>query len=451
VDYTETYSPTVRPESIRLLLAIAAAKDLELRHVDVKTAFLYGDLPANEVVLMRPPEGIPNTEGKVWRLKKALYGLKQASMLWNRKLDGVLLEAGFKRTISDNCLYVHTGDGDNLSLLVVHVDDILLASNDTRVTSLLMEKLTANFEISDLGEANFILGMKIERNRGERWISVNQERMVMDVVQKFSSYLALEFDSAKERVYLSPGLKGVRLTKDMEPQDEAERVEMAAIPYRELVGCLTYLVVMTRYDIASEVGILSRFVSNPGKQHWRAALRVVGYLKENSSKGLLFNPRSRSDVKLSGFADSDHAGDVDTRRSVTGWGVFLSGMLIAWTSKRQSVVTLSSTEAEWYAASQLSQQLLWSRSILGEIGFNQTEPITIFEDNDNCMFAAYNSHYKKMRHVDIKQMYLKELIARKIVCFKRVDSCNNIADIWTKILDHNQRSKLLSIINSGKC
>jgi hypothetical protein len=165
----------------------------------------------------------------------------------------------------------------------------------------------------------------------------------------------------------------------------------------------------------------------------------------------MFDARGRQDVTLSGFTDSDHAGDLDTRRSVSGWGVFLSGMLIAWGSKRQSVVTLSSTEAEWYAATQLAQQLLWSRSILGELGFNQEEAIVIHEDNNACIYAAHNSHYKKMRHVDVRLMFLKELIAEKVFVFQRVASKDNIADIWTKVLDAKQRNYLMDKITSGDC
>jgi transposase InsO family protein len=449
VDYTETYAPTVRPESIRLLFALAAVKDLDLRQVDVKTAFLYGELPENEEVFMRPPEGIPGAGGTVWRLKKALYGLKQASMLWNKKLDGVLADAGFKRTVSDNCFYVKHGTGNKITLLIVHVDDILIASNDAVNVSSLMVKLKASFEIKDLGEARLMLGMKITRNRRERWIEVNQERMVGDIVQKYGDLVDQEF-STRER-FLAPGSREVQLTREMEASTVEEKREMGEKPYRELVGCLTYLATMTRYDIATEVGILSRFLNNPGREHWRAALRVVGYLREHPSRGLMFDARGRQDVTLSGFTDSDHAGDLDTRRSVSGWGVFLSGMLIAWGSKRQSVVTLSSTEAEWYAATQLAQQLLWSRSILGELGFNQEEAIVIHEDNNACIYAAHNSHYKKMRHVDVRLMFLKELIAEKVFVFQRVASKDNIADIWTKVLDAKQRNYLMDKITSGDC
>jgi hypothetical protein len=329
---------------------------------------------------------------------------------------------------------------DGGAYLIVHVDDIIIAAApESPVLARILQKLEGEFTINDLGEPKMFLGLQIIRDREQRKMVLNQERFIEDIVHRFGG------DSV--RPYPTPGDDQVRLSGDMCPTTPEEKAKMDKIPYRELVGCLNYLVVWTRYDIAAQVQILSRYVSNPGIAHWRAALRVLSYLRGTKEKGLVFRPGGEG-IALTGASDSDHAGCPDTRRSTSGGGVFLNGLLVWWQSKRQPTVALSSAEAEWCAAVEVSRQLLWIKNMLSEIGAEVHGSISILEDNAACVHISKNNHHGKLRHIQIKLLYLKEHVENNIVRFKQIPGEENPADIWTKIVKPGAYKKLMNIIDS---
>jgi hypothetical protein len=361
IDYNETFSPVAHQESFRIILALAAQHGLFLRQMDVVGAFLNGEI--QDEIFMSQPEGftIKNQEHKVCKLNKALYGLKQAGMIWNKNLDDFLVETlRFRRTRADPCVY-HFKQNDSVIILGVHVDDILLAHNDECMCNDIVAQFSKKWEITDLGQPAQLLGMHITRNGRTGAITLSQ--------QEYIEELLVKFNMKNCKPVSTPHQAGFYLSSKMSPTDENEMLCMKKIPYAELVGSLNWLSTNTRPDIATSVGTLCRFISNPGKQHWKAAQRVLAYLSGTVDRGLSYGEQEKRADLLIGYSDADWAGDPDTRRSTTGYIFTLAGGPIAWKSKLQKSSALSSVEAEYIAACSTSREAKWIRQLLSEIGF----------------------------------------------------------------------------------
>ena len=258
IDYIETYSPVSCKDSFRIIMALVAHYDMELHQMDVKTAFLNGEL--DEVIYMKQAEGFikAGNENLVCKLKKSIYGLKQASRQWYKKFDSVISSFGFNENLVDECVYLKTV-GDQFIFLVLYVDDILLASSNQKLLKDTKSFLSKNFDMKDLGEAAYVLGIEIKRDRAQKLLGLSQQSYITKVLKRFS----MEQCSGGE----VPMSKGDKLTKGQRPQSEAEKESMKSKPYARLVGSLMYAQVCTRPDLAFSVGMLSRFQSNPGNEH----------------------------------------------------------------------------------------------------------------------------------------------------------------------------------------
>ena len=286
---------------MRTLLALCAVEDLELHQLDVKTAFLNGEL--EEEIYMQQAQGYE--EGgtrQVCRLLKALYGLRQAPRAWYLKLKAEMEKLGWEVSEADPALFYKREEEGSFYALV-YVDDIEMAGpkGSERIEDLKRE-LKGIFDIRDLGESTYFLGMEIERKRDERTVKLTQKKLTGDILRRFG------MDQAREKSV--PLGQETKLTREGEPLNTEE------YPYRELVGCLLYLSVCTRPDIAHSVGVLSRFMSNPTTAHWTAATGVLKYLAGTRDFGLTFG---KEGLDLKGYTDADFAGDIDTRRSATGY------------------------------------------------------------------------------------------------------------------------------------
>ena len=337
IDYTDIFSPVVKMTTIRLVLSIVAAEDLHLEQLDVKTAFLHGDL--EEDIYMKQPEGFSEKgkENMVCRLKRSLYGLKQAPRQWYKKFDNFMCNNGFTRLQADHCCYVKNF-GSSYIILLIYVDDMLVAGSSIGEINKLKQQLSKQFEMKDLGNAKQILGMRIIRDRDKGTLKLSQEEYVKKVLHRF------KMDGAKP--ISTPLAKHFKLTKEQSPKTEEERNYMNVVPYASAIGSLMYVMVCTRPDIAHAVGVVNRYMSNPGKQHWEAVKWIMRYLKGTSNTSLCF---TKSDLKLQGYVDADLAGDIDTRKSTTGFVYTLGNTAVCWASKLQKIVALSTTEAEYVA------------------------------------------------------------------------------------------------------
>ena len=323
IDFTETFSPVSTKDSFRIIMALVAHFDLELHQMDVKTAFLNGDL--SEEVYMQQPEGFieRGKEHMVCRLKRSIYGLKQASRQWYMKFDKVIRSFGFEENKFDQCIYMKVS-GSKFIFLVLYVDDILLASSDVDLLNHTKSFLSINFDMKDLGEASFVLGIEICRDRSRNVLGLSQKSYIERVLKRFN----METCKGGE----VPVVKGDKLSKEQCPKSDFEKEAMKNIPYASAIGSLMYAQVCTRPDIAFAVNVLGRYLSNPGHDHWVAAKKVMRYLQRTKDFMLIY--RKVDDLKVVGYSNADFGGCLDDRKSTSGYIFMMAGGAISWKSTK---------------------------------------------------------------------------------------------------------------------
>ncbi|KAG6610908.1 Retrovirus-related Pol polyprotein from transposon TNT 1-94 [Phytophthora cinnamomi] len=419
VDYTETFAPVARKESINMVVAIAAEEDMEAENVDVDTAFLYGDV--DEELYMDQPDGFEDQSNptKKCLLMQALYGTKQAARQWNSKLNKHLESQGFCRSAADPCVYVRRS-GSKFSIIVVYVDDLMIFSKTKADITGIKEALKREFSIKELGELKYCLGIEIHRDRESKVIIMNQRAYIQRLAEKFG------VENCK--AVHTPADSNSKLVKPSEDEVFAPKY-----PYRELVGALMYLATCTRSDIAQAVGEVAKFCEYYNKSHWVAAKRILKYLKTTQDLGLVFNGRTKGE--LFGYADANWAGDLDTRRSTTGYVFFLNGSAISWKSKRQPTVATSSTEAEYMVLYNATQEAVWLRQLLKDVGAECVGATTIFQDNQGCIALAKNpAYHSRTKHIHLKYHFLREKVEDKIIVLEYKPTDEMVADGFTKAL-----------------
>jgi hypothetical protein len=415
IDYEEVFAPVSKHATLRVLLSIVAAEDLHLRHWDVRTAFLYGDV--EEELYIEQPEGFCDNPTLVCRLRKALYGLKQAPRAWHLKLKSELESLGFTASDADPTLFVLQHPKGNL-YISVYVDDLLPATQNVPLLASVQAHLSSVFKIRDLGDATFFLGMEINRERGAGTLALSQHKLIHEIVTQFG----VGGDESKSTPLPVP-IKLVPCT-DEELTDE---------PYRELVGKLLYVANCTRPDIAHSVGVLCRFMSKPGHKHWHAALRVARYLAGTAHYALIYSKNAIS--KLIGYCDSDHAGDLEQRRSTTGYVFIIGGAAVSWSSRLQQTVAVSTAEAEYMAAAACVKEAVWIRTLLDAFGMH-VRTLPLLCDNQAAISLLKNAQAsQRSKHIDIIYHFARQRVQRGEVSFSYVPSKANVADAFTKALE----------------
>lgn len=433
IDFTETFAPVVRFSSLRAILAIAAAQDYEIHQMDVKTAFLNGDL--QEDIYMEQPDGYRATGSKanhVWKLNKSLYGLKQAGRAWNKKMDAALIDLGFRPTHSDSCVYVRRS-GDIVMYLLVYVDDLLLVTNDVAQLKSVKSALRSRFEMKDMGEAEFILGVQIRRDRAKRQLFLSQAEYVRTVLERF--------DMQECKPVASPMVTGIKLLKAelSEPTSES----MDDVPYSSAVGALMYAALVTRPDIAFAVTHLCQFMSAPTQAHWLAAKRVLRYLQGTRHHELVYGWDGGEARQLYGYSDSDWGNDSNDRRSFTGWVFLLHDGAVSWQSCKQRTVALSSVEAEYMAATQATREAVWWRAFMTELGQPPSTATTVHSDSQGAIALAKNpEHHKRSKHIDIQHHYVREQVEAGSVVMPHIGTELMVADVLTKPLAADRHAAL---------
>lgn len=378
VDYSETFSPVVRYDSLRVLLAIITEENLEAVQFDVRTAFLHGFL--DEVVMMEIPTGLEVNESRdkvVCLLEKALYGLKQAPRCWNLKIAIVLKKFNLKETNADKCVFVSTYD-DCKVYLALFVDDGIIAAKSADVIEKIISELSKEFEIT-IGDCSSFVGMQISRDRESRSMFVHQEAYAKKVIERFGMSRA----------------KGVSVQADPHTilySVESEATGKQTVPYREAIGSLMFLAVVTRPDIAYAVNSVSRFQNKHDESHWRAVKRIIASLIETSKMGIEFRA-SKSGIELAGYSDADFASDIATRRSTTGYAFSLANGIVTWSSQRQKLVSMSTTELEYIAASTAAKEAVWLRALLSELGYLRNESTKLYVDNQSAIRLIHNPEF----------------------------------------------------------
>ncbi|GIL60632.1 hypothetical protein Vafri_15174 [Volvox africanus] len=419
IDFEEVFAPVSKHATLRAFLAMVAANNMELHQLDVKTAFLNGELE-EEVFVKQPPgfeEGGPNIVG---RLHKALYGLRQASRAWYKKLHDHLMEQGYRVSEADPSLYVRERDGVTVYVLV-YVDDVLIASTSLKAVIAAKAELMSQFECRDMGEATMFLGMLIKRDRAMGYLSLSQPRLIEELVQLYG------MGSARSKPV--PMAEGTHLAQ----ASLEERLDRERYPYSELIGSLLYISGCTRPDISQAVGVLTRHMAKPAKEHWKAAKEVVRYLLGTADFGLAFGGE-RAAEGLLGFCDADHAGCVDTRRSTTGYVFSVHGCAVSWASKLQRSVAVSTMEAEYVAASEATKEALWLRQLLTDMGYS-VRPTKINCDSQSALKVIKNPVVStKSKHIAVRYHLIREQVMRGSVEMVDCRTDEMVADIFTKPL-----------------
>ncbi|GKV05988.1 hypothetical protein SLEP1_g17933 [Rubroshorea leprosula] len=307
MDFDEVFSPIVRLTTIRVVLTLAASLDLKLEQLDVKAAFLHGDL--NEEIYMIQPEGFveENNRSLVCWLNKLLYDLKQAPRCWYKRFDSFIVSLGFRRCEADHCAYFCDHNDGCFCILLLYVDEMIIVGNNHTYVSTLKAQLAGEFDMKELGTVNQILGMKVFRDRKDTKIWLNQKNYIERVLRRFN------IQNAKP--VSTPFPVHIKLSSEHSPSTEVEKVAMSRVPYSSVVGSLMFAMVGTRSDIAQVVGVVSKYMANPSRVHWDAVKWILRYLKGTSSVSLCYSSMEPDCV---GFVDADFAGDRDKRRSTSG-------------------------------------------------------------------------------------------------------------------------------------
>lgn len=426
LDYGETFSPTAKLTTLRCLLTVAASRGWYAHQLDVQNAFLHGDL--HEVVYMVPPPGLRRQgENLVCRLNKSLYGLKQASRNWFATFAAAIRQTGFVQSKADYSLFTKVS-GSSITVALIYVDDILLTGNDLHAITSLKESLLKKFLIKDLGDLKYFLG--IEFARSQKGIFMSQRKYALDIVH--------DAGLTGSKPELFPMEQNLRLTSE-----SGEKLHDPS-KFRRLVGRLIYLTV-TRPDIVYSVRTLSQFMQVPTTHHWNAALRLLRYIKGTPGQGLLLPADNQ--LKLTAFCDSDWAGCRETRRSISGFCVFLGTSLVSWKSKKQTNVSRSSAEAEYRAMANTCLELTWLRYIMRDLRVPLSNPSVLYCDNQAALHIAANPvFHERTKHIEIDCHIVREKVQAGQVKPRYVPTRLQVADVFTKALGKDQfqsmRSKL---------
>jgi len=421
-DYDDTFAPVVRRDTFRLLIALAVKLNLEFDHLDVKTAFLNGDL--QETVYMRQPAHFVKRgeEAKVCRLKKCIYGLKQASRQWNKKIHGVLISLGFKQSEHEPCVYLRIDDG-KIVIVALYVDDHFVLSNDKAASLALKQELMRHFEMEDLGSAKLCLGINVSRDTDTGSISLDQKHYIDELVCKFGLS-----DAKTVKTPMLPNL-------DLQHGNPGN---LPDVPYQQLLGSLMYIAVSTRPDICYSVGKLCQFNNSFTADHFEQAKRILRYLKGTADQCLLFSSRGDD---MFGLVDADWGGCKVDRRSYSGFVFNLCGAAVSWGSKKQDCVALSSTEAEYIALSEAGKEAVHLRGLLGEL-LGCERSISIGCDNQGAMKLAHNPlFHKRTKHIDVRYHFIRSIIEEGKIDLFYVPTENMTADVLTKALCYPKHSK----------
>ena len=415
-DYLDTFAPVAKLHTIRIVLSLAVNLEWDLWQMDVKNVFLQGEL--EDEVYMRPPPGMEHLTkpGNVLRLKKAIYGLKQSPRAWYHKLSTTLNGRGFVKSEADHTLFTLTSQ-QGIIVILIYVDDIIITGSDKEGIISTKAFLKASFDIKDLGELKYFLG--IEMCRSKEGLFLSQRKYTLDLLN--------EAGDLGGRAAKTPLEEGYKVMREGEIEDKSyEDVKH----YRRMVGKLIYLTI-TRPDVCFAVNQVSQHMQAPKVHHWNMVERILRYLREAPGQGVWMGCNRSTEIV--GYCDADWAGDRVDRRSTTRYCTFIGGNLVTWKSKKQKVVSCSSAEAEYRAMRKLTSELIWIKGLLKDLGIEVTTPITMHCDNQAAIHIASNSvFHERTKHIEVDCHKVRQAVEQKIIlpCYTRSE--DQLADIFTK-------------------
>ncbi|KAJ9557532.1 hypothetical protein OSB04_012146 [Centaurea solstitialis] len=409
------------------LVAKGFTQTHEIWQMDVKTTFLNGKL--TEDVYMQQPEGFvdPKYPSKVCKLLKSISGLKHASRSWNLQFDERIKEFGFTKSVFEPCVYTKFS-GSIVTFLVLYVDDILLIGNDVPTLQSVKAWLSRCFQMKDLGEAAYTLGIKIYRNRSWRLIGLSQSTYIDKVLKRF------RMDESKKGFIQMQ--HGIVLSKAQCPESSQDKDIMKSIPYASAIGSIMYAMLCTRLDVDYSVSVTSRYQQNPGEAHWVAVKNILKYLRRTKEMFLVFGD-SEDEISVTGYTDASFQIDRDDFRSQSGYVFTLNGGAISWKSSKQDTIADSTTGSEYISASDAAKEAVWLRNFITDLRVvaRISRPVDIYYDNSGAVAQAKEPReHHKSRHVLRKFHLIREIIGRGDVRICKIPTDENVVDPLTKPL-----------------
>ena len=446
--YNELFAPTGKSTSIKLIIAHAVQNDNELDQFDVSTAFLHAKV--EEDVYIKLPDGCGIHTGKIWKLNKALYGLKQAPHAWNKEINQTLISLGYKPTYSDPCVYCKYVIKERI-ILYLYVDDSIIDYHIS-IKKIWLDDfniLKSKYKIKDLGPCNWILNMKLVRDRKAGTVTLSQEAYIKQIL--INSHMDISTTKSVD----NPGDPSLYVElKDGDTPFPALTVTQHAY-YRKVLGELLYAAIMTRMDIAHSVAYLSRFLSKPTMQHLNAVKRILRYLVGTAHYAMIFNAKfmpldlpdrsiNTTDFPILAYTDASWGNDLEDSKSTSATMIKFLGQLIAWLSKKQDCVANSSTESEYYALSLTISEVLWVQHWVEEV-FNTLYTVLVLCDNQSAIYLSNtDSVHKKSKHIRIKYHFIRDYIRKGDIKVTWVQTLNQQADILTKCLSTKLFNNIVS-------
>jgi len=428
IDYAEVFAPVARLDTIRIVISIAAQKSWVIYQLDVKSAFLHGEI--TEEVFVEQPPGYEQKghEAKVYRLKKALYGLKQAPRAWYSRIETYFSKEGFIKCPYEHTLFIKTAGGGKILILCLYVDDLIFTGNDNAMFEEFKKSMKTEFDMTDLGRMKYFLGIEVLQKADG--IFITQRKYAQEILERFNM--------AQCNSVHNPVVPGFKLTKD------EEGVAADSTVYKQIVGSLMYLTA-TRPDLMFSVSLISRYMERPTDSHFQAAKRILRYIKGTIVFGIFYKKGGKAE--LVGYSDSDYAGDQNDRKSTSGYAFLMTSGAVSWSSKKQPVVTLSTTEAEFVAAASSACQVVWLRRILTILNQEQSNPTVVFCDNISAIKLSKNPvMHGHSKHIDVRFHFLRDLVKDGILELIHCSTQQQVADILTKPLKLDTFLKMRNLL-----
>jgi hypothetical protein len=434
IDYSATFAPTLRMTTFRTLCAIACQLSFSLTQYDCVNAFLVPEL--EEELYLRLPEAdlvnlhLPQhaVKNPVVRLVKTLYGLKNSPRYWSRHLFNTLRSMQFEQSTADPCLWLRIVDGSLAAAIACFVDDACVAARACDLPQI-EAALKGVYKMTGGGPLSWFLGIKVNYNLSAGVLSLSQAPAILRTLRE------MQMDGSAPVATPAEGVAQLQMTQLQEPASQEELTFMAGKPYAHLVCTLLYYM-LTRPDITFAVNRLTRYLSAPRRVHWVAALRVLKYLNGTREFGLQYRREEEHSPRAVGFSDADWAGDINSRRSTTGFVFTLCGAAISWRTKLQSSVALSTCEAELMALSATMQEAIWIRRLLTDLHFPGHElPMALKEDNQGALALVRDHRFsERCKHMAIRYFFAREQIEQGNFTVDYCPTADMLADIFTKAL-----------------